>query len=317
MQLCKTKKAVPTVLVLGGHGFIGRYTVDALKALKLKVLIGSRRHNNHLNTNRQVKFHESLTAIAWTDVLRDVDVVINCVGILRERRNESYEAVHHLATASLALACAVNAIPLIHMSALGIAGPVKNRFSLSKLRGEQAVLATSGHTIIVRASVVDAPDGYGSGWFHRLAQWPVWPLPASATHKLSPIRAVDLGEALATLALKLFKQAASPARKEIIELGCGEVFTLESYLRRLRRNKCTSWAAPPLIVRIPQSAAKAAATICDWLHFTPYSSGHHELLESDNLPAMNLLPQLLGRAPTRITASDTSVNRLHKQEQTL
>lgn len=313
MQLNRTKKAVPTVLVLGGYGFIGRYTVDALKTLKLNVLIGSRRCSNSANPDRQVKLHESLTTVAWTDVLRNVDVVINCVGILRERRNETYEAVHHLAVASLALACAANAIPLIHMSALGITGPVKNRFSLSKLRGEQAIIATGGQSVIVRASVVDAPDGYGSSWFHRLAQWPVWPLPAGARHRLCPISAVDLGEALATLALKLFKQTTSPAKPEIVELGCCEAFTLESYLQRLRQDDCPSGVSPLLIVRIPQSMAKAFAIICDYLHLTPYSAGHHELLESDNLPAMNLLPQLLGREPTRISASDTSINLLSEQ----
>jgi hypothetical protein len=69
-----------------------------------------------------------------------MDVVINCVGILRQRFGESYEAIHHLMPAALAQACAQSSVRLIHTSALGLHEGAKSRFLSSKLRG-----AESGH----------------------------------------------------------------------------------------------------------------------------------------------------------------------------
>lgn len=309
MTQTNQRKPLPTVLVLGGFGFIGRYTVAALRKLPVGILIGSRRDSSSHSLPdavRPVRFHEAQTVRAWQPVLRDVDVVINCVGILRERKNESYEAVHHGAVAALARACKVRGIALVHMSALGITGSVSNRFSLSKLAGERAILASGCHATIVRASVVDAPDGYGSGWFHRLAQWPLWPLPAGAIHKLSPVSAVDLGEALAVLAWQKLHRTNAGAT-QVLEFGCGEVFTLETYLHRLRRTDCAAGVNPLFICRVPQSIAGLVARVCDCLSLTPYSVGHHELLVSDNAPQVNSLPHVLGRKPVPICASGTSI----------
>ena len=204
-------------------------------------------------------------------------------------------AVHHHAVAALATACTTRNLPLVHMSALGIT-LTKNRYSFSKLLGEQAIIGSGCNAIIVRTSVVDAADGYGAGWFHRVAQWPVWPIPAGATKYLSPTRAPDLGLALATLVLKLLKEPESTGYARILEKGCGEWFTLESYLLRLRQIHRT----PPFVVRIPQIICRWFAKLCDQVHLTPYSIAHHDLLEHNNVPGVNSLPGIIGCTPEPI-----------------
>lgn len=206
----------------------------------------------------------------------------------------------------------------MHVSALGIDLSVHNEFSLSKLRGEQAIASSGCRASIVRASVVDAPDGYGSGWFHRVAQWPLRLLPAGAVKQLSPIAASDLGEALSLLALRLLATTqsvdglaavVSHAGKScrVYEVGCGEQFDLDGYLQRLRRNRvfCGALAGnrPWITLRIPSRLARLAALIFDRLNLTPYSIGHHELLENDNIPKTNALPLILGRPPRPIVAA--------------
>lgn len=291
----------PTILLLGGYGFVGRYTARSLQAASANVIIGTRggRHPQPAN-ERRISLHKATRNTDWRDALNGIDAVINCVGILRERKGETFMAVHHGAVVALASACAERAIPLVHMSALGIT-QAKNHYTFSKLLGEQAILNSGCHACIVRTSVVDGADGYGAGWFHRVAQWPVWPLPAGATKYLSPCRASDLGLALATLAMQLLKAQDQPKATQILEVGCGEWFTLESYLLRLRQNH----RLPPVVVRIPQGISRLFAKLCDRFHLTPYSIGHHDLLEHNNVPGVNHLPEIINRAPEPIAEAVT------------
>jgi hypothetical protein len=51
---------------------------------------------------------------------------------------------------------------------------------------------------------------------------------------------------------------------------------------------------------VPAPLARLGAHLCDLLHFSPYSFGHLELMRRDNLPRVNLLTSLIGRAPTPV-----------------
>ena len=76
---------------------------------------------------------EALTADAWGPLLAGIDVVVNCVGILRQRGAETYEKVHHLAPAALADASNVTSVRrLVHVSTLGLGERVTSRFLTSK-----------------------------------------------------------------------------------------------------------------------------------------------------------------------------------------
>ena len=178
------------VLVLGGAGFIGRHAVAALLRRQHEVIIGSRYPERaarrlpvqaHRCERRTVRFEQLLTADAWQPLLADMDVVVNCVGILRQRGAETYEKVHHIAPAALADACGVAGVRrLVHVSALGLDQHVTSGFLISKRHGEAALRARSFDTIIVRPSLLDGADGYGAHWFRRVARWPVHFVPSSA-----------------------------------------------------------------------------------------------------------------------------------------
>lgn len=287
-----------TVLVLGGYGFVGRHTVKALNKQKVNVLIGTRGRAGkpERSTERRISLHRALSVKDWAVALKGVDAVINTVSILRERRGESYDAVHHRGAAALAQACRLADVTLVHMSALGIEGQSRNTYSQSKLQGEQAIIDSGCRGAIVRTSVVNAPDGYGSGWLYRVARWPVWLVPAGAVHLLSPVDADDVGEALTALAL----HRGSVDTMGVVELGCDESFTLPAYLMRLRQHVNPRLSKPLLTIKVPQVIARFFAHVFDLLHITPYSIGHHELLEFDNVPVDNQLALILGRAPTSI-----------------
>ena len=95
------------VLVLGGKGFIGRHAVAALRAAGAQVTIGTRKPNGISTELREEQhvLHQALSVAYWTKVAERFDVILNCVGILRQRFGETYEAVHHNAPRVIAEAC--------------------------------------------------------------------------------------------------------------------------------------------------------------------------------------------------------------------
>ena len=291
-----------TVLILGGCGFIGRHVVAAARAAGYGVVVGTRhpeRPAAKLPAQvqglglRKVRMERLLTAADWRPLLDEVQAVINCVGILRQRGAETYERVHHLAPAALAAACKERGIArLLHVSALGLNAPMRSRFLTSKVRGEQAMLQSGLDFSIVRPSLLDGAGGFGAAWMHLGARLPVHAIPTDATGRFAALDVSELGSAMMQL---LALQNREDLRE--VELGGTDARTMREHLAVLR----AALGQPPArVLPVPALLARLAAHVCDVLHFSPFSYGHWELLHHDNLPRDNKLALLLGRAPKRI-----------------
>lgn len=288
---CANNKA-PTVLVLGGYGFIGRHIVQALKHLEVDVLIGTRKLPARA-CERQVSLHTlAQRPASCAELLNGVDVVINAVGILRQRWGESYEDVHHLAVVELANACAEKDVRLIHVSALGLNNPVKSRFLKSKLEGEHALVNSEADWFLVRPSLVDGEGGFGAKWFKRVARWPIHFVPNNARGLITPITAHDLG--LATARIALLPNEPRPEASRIYQLGGAQTLSLREYLQDLRKRDANGTHVEPATeINVPALLARLLSHVCDALHITPFSFGHYELLKFDNVAHPNRLRELL------------------------
>jgi NADH dehydrogenase len=287
------------VLVLGGFGFLGRHVVAALLARNHTVVIGSRHGPGHgyddpaddPHERREARFERLTSPDAWAPLLGDVDAVVNCVGILRETGRATYERVHLVAPAALAMACAEAGIRrLIHVSALGLRRDARSRFILSKLRGEIALKRSPVPCSIVRPSLLEGPGGYGSRWLRRVASWPIHFVPADAAGRIAVIDVRDVADAIAVLCGR-----PPPRRGQVLELGGRSNFTIDEYLTMLRHIQGNGRRARKVVV--PAGLARVAAHACDLLRLTPFSFGHLELMRQHNVPAFNMLPRLLERAP--------------------
>ena len=295
----------PTVLVLGGSGFIGRHAVIALLNRGCNVIIGSRnpdRIEPRLPAAARecrrltLRFEDMTAPDAWSDAVARADVVLNCVGILRPRGRETYDVLHHRAPAALAAACGRAGKRLIHVSALGLDATCRSGFLRSKLAGEEALRTSGADWMIVRPSLLDGEGGYGAKWLRRVARWPVHPLPADARGRIAVLDARDLGDALAELAVRPTGQKAGTRE---FDLGGQYAPTMARHVAALRR---LYTSRPPLRLPIPALVARLGAHLCDLLRITPYSFGHWELLRRDNCPRHNHLPELLGRTPRVVGA---------------
>jgi uncharacterized protein YbjT (DUF2867 family) len=303
-RLASHENLQPAVLLLGATGFIGSYVLRTLLAEGLRV-IGVRRKQPpraavpaHAETTGQLQWRtlqvqQMCTPSDWLAHLQEVQkvqVVINCVGILRQRIGESYEDVHHHMPAALAQACAQRGVRLIHTSALGLHAQAKSRFLSSKLRGEQAIAQSGVDYCIVRPSLIDGLGGFGASWLRMLARWPVHFVPTGAVGKIAAVQATDLGLAYAAL---VRMQNFSQQRQA--NLGGERLFSYGEYLQLLRGAE--NGQASALQVPLPNWASRLGAHLCDLFRFSPFSYGHWILLQRDNVPQPNALPALLARAP--------------------
>jgi NADH dehydrogenase len=289
------------VLVIGGAGFIGRSVVAALTACGADVVVGTRRPSRRSSvtdvTTANAMMHTELHRLAqpddWQARVESFDVIVNCAGILRERFGESYEAVYRDAPIAIARACALLDKRFIHITALGLTDQASSGFITAKLAGEQGIATLATEMCVVRPSLLDGVDGFGSRWLRRVAQWPVHFVPADARGRLAPLHVDDLGEAIA--ALCACPREALPAS---VELGGEERYSIAQYLRALRNTdrEAVTLTVPAWMVRI-------AAHLLDIAHLTPLSWGHVELMRRDNVPRAEdalALRKWLGRAPISI-----------------
>jgi len=224
-------------LVLGGSGFLGRHVVTAMRARGMSVVIGSRHPSRHARDSsdvadgdewRRARFERLLKAQDWLALVDGCDVVVNCVGILRQRPGESYAAIHHLAPSALACACRELGVRLVHVSALGLDARARSRFIRSKWLGEQGITASGAVWTLVRPSLLDGDGGYGARWIRALAAMPWHIVPSSERIAVLDVR--DSAEAIATLS-----EEAPDAGCRIAELGGLDSFTMAQYLSVLRR----------------------------------------------------------------------------------
>ena len=141
-------------MVLGGTGFVGRHVTAALCARGHAVVIGTRhpkralkklppalRPSLHNVELRETHFESLTTRYVWKPLLGDLDVVVNAVGILRERGGETYERVHEMAPGALALACERDGVRLVHVSALGLRPRASQRIAIASARSRTSSAA--------------------------------------------------------------------------------------------------------------------------------------------------------------------------------
>jgi uncharacterized protein YbjT (DUF2867 family) len=106
------------ILVCGGHGFIGAAVVQKLRRAGHTVYRGVRRVQGEQDI--RFDYSDSSDSLHWRKRVEGFDAVINAVGILVERRGQSFDAIHRRAPCALFEACLQAGVGrVIQVSALG------------------------------------------------------------------------------------------------------------------------------------------------------------------------------------------------------
>ncbi|MDE0781523.1 MAG: complex I NDUFA9 subunit family protein [Alphaproteobacteria bacterium] len=232
------------VTVFGGSGFLGRYVVERLadRDVVVQVAVRDPEGAKHLKTLGQVS---QVTPIAC-DVkdekalrraIAGSDAVINLVGVLNERKKQSFRALHVDAAQAIAFAASeAGSKAMVHVSAIGASKSALSEYSQSKAAGEAAVHEAFPAATILRPSVIfGQEDGFFNLFGGMARVLPALPLFGGGKTRFQPVYVADVADALVNA---LYDDAA---RGQTYELGGPEVQSfaelMELLLREIRRKR--------------------------------------------------------------------------------
>ncbi|MGH6673668.1 MAG: complex I NDUFA9 subunit family protein [Xanthobacteraceae bacterium] len=269
------------VTVFGGSGFLGRHVVRALANSGYRIRVAVRRPEltGHLrpmgkvgqihSVQANLRYPESIAA-----ALRDADIAINLVGILFERGQQRFDAIHAEGAEAVAVATKSVGARLVHVSAIGADPNSSSRYARSKAEGERRVLAAVPEATIIRPSILFGPEDDFFNRFAALARIaPALPLPGGGHTRLEPVFAGDVADAIALAAEGGTKPGA------IYELGGPDVYTF----RELMRFILATIERRRLLIPVPFAALKLQALFAQFLPKPPITPDQVEMLKLDNL----------------------------------
>ncbi|EXX79554.1 hypothetical protein RirG_004430 [Rhizophagus irregularis DAOM 197198w] len=161
-----TNSKVKKVVIIGGSGFIGKYTAKAfIQDADTSIELGARNSkivNELKSLGNQILPPVSSDIISKSDILKacqGASIIVNLVGIMHERPPiYTFDNVQHLGARNVAIAAKENNAQLIHISAIG-ADPNSNiPYAKTKALGEIVVREICPNAIIIRPSIVFGPE---------------------------------------------------------------------------------------------------------------------------------------------------------------
>jgi uncharacterized protein YbjT (DUF2867 family) len=269
------------VTVFGGSGFLGRHLVRALARRDYRIRVAVRRPDlaGHLQPLGRVgQIHAVQANLRYPDSVeaaaRHSDAVVNLVGILFERGQRTFPAVHVAGADTVARAAVAAGARLVHVSALGADANSPSRYARTKALGEDAVRAAAPSATIFRPSIVFGPEDDFFNRFGSMARlFPILPLVGGGRTRFQPVFVGDVAEAIAKAV------DGTIAAGKTYELGGPEVKTF----RELLEFVLATTGRRRLLVPLPFPLAAFQATFLQLLPKPPLTPDQVKLLRVDNV----------------------------------
>jgi len=290
------------ILLTGASGFIGSRLTEALLQAGHRVVAVSRRRAQigmsdvqHLSKD----FAHALNPSDWVGAVQDIDVVINAVGILRERGGQRFDMLHHRAPAALFRAAAAAGVQrIVQISALGADDAATTPYHLTKKAADDVLRELPVEGIIVQPSLVFGPGGASAVMFTMQASQPLIPVPGWGRQIVQPVHIDDLAEVVLALATRA-DVAHNFSGRRVAVVG-PEPITLCEFYARLRRSM--GIRAPARFLYVPMPLMRAMAQVGKWVSDSPLDPDTFAMLERGNAAPMDDTRAILGRAPRSVEA---------------
>lgn len=218
------------ILITSATGFIGSHLIQAVMDAGHEVVVCSRRTDRIHQRYPQIDvitadFSTDHAVKDWMPRLRNVDVVINAVGIIREFRSQRFDALHKDAPIALFQACEqIGVKRVIQISALGADESAFSHYHKSKFAADCSLQNLMLDWAIVQPSIVYGPGAKSMALFKAIAALPLIPIIDSGNQLIQPIHIADLVRAIVQLI-----DAPAPLRKRFEMVGPSPITMGELY----------------------------------------------------------------------------------------
>ena len=230
---------LPTVVVFGASGFLGRYVVALLAKnnFLIKACVRSPSRARHLLVNGKLG-QVSLLRCNISDpesvnsVIDKADVVINLVGILTEYRKQTFKNIHLDGAINIAKACKkYNIKSLVHVSALSVDRSLESNYAKSKFAAEKCIKTIFKNVTIVRPSVIYGAEDDFTNKFAKMALIsPFIPIINQGLTKFQPVNVLDVAKAIEKIVLN------KKLEGNVYCLGGPEIFSFREIIDLIMKN---------------------------------------------------------------------------------
>ncbi len=270
------------VLMFGGSGMVGRHLIRKLTK------------NNHLVTVVTRNLHKKGAILklggnpGYVDVIeanifdedqlnnlfKDKDICINLVGILFEKKQNTFKNIHVNFPTILSKKCYEYKLKqFIHISALGVERALDSKYAKSKLEGEKNIITNFSKSTILRPSVIfGIDDNFSCKLLTLLSLLPVFPLYFNGKTKFSPIHVTEICEIILNVIEKNISY-------EIIECVGPEELSFKEIIKKL----LNSIDKKRLLIPLPIHIAKIIAFFFEKFPTPLITRDQLNLLKYDNI----------------------------------
>lgn len=269
------------VLVTGASGFIASQIVTDLIAAGHSVTccVRNTTYTKSLFPTTTVlpcDFIKDTRVELWASRLENIDVVINCVGILYHPSKKIIWAIHYDTPKALFNACVETHIKkIIQISALGI-DTSDVPYSKSKKAADDYLLTLPISAYILRPSLVYGRGSYGgTSLFRGLAGLPwIIPVPGKGDQEFQPIHLQDLSKSIVSLIETSLSQSV------VLNAVSQKRTTLNEILLKIR-----SWLGfgKAKLLFVPLWSIRLGSFFGDFVPYSAMNSTSYKMLAQHNI----------------------------------
>ncbi len=282
------------ILLTGASGFIGHHILQALQQTDYKVTACCRRPEKLFFASNDTVFlpsnYANMTAVeSWLPHLHNIDIVINCVGIIAESPGQRFHTLHEQAPIALFQAAEQAGVKkIIQLSALGADENAQSDYHLSKKAADDALRQLTLDWYILQPSIVYGHGAQSTALFHALAALPILAVIDEGKQLLQPVHINDVVAAvMACLETKKLSRTTVPVvGPQAIEFG--------SLLQQLRKRL----GKPPApTISLSEKMARSTIWLGDLLDEPILNADAITMLSRSNTADSQPLEELLDRPP--------------------
>lgn len=191
----------PSVLILGGTGFVGRHVCEKLTRMGCRMTVITRRASQAAAIQSMPKVRvlegDVFDSAFLAQCMAQHDVVINLIAILHGTE-AAFDKAHVQLPKIIAAACQQSGLKrLIHISALGASAQGPSLYQRSKAQGEKVLQEAGLDLTVLQPSVIFGTEDKFLNLFAQLQQLtPAVPL-AGASTRFQPVWVEDVASAVA------------------------------------------------------------------------------------------------------------------------